>query len=217
MDRLRSRPDLVPLASMEQGPGRPIHGNDKAARMHLVGITYTTSLALMDTVVGKTAQHKRLGRCLADAGWSNAELHHFIVGHTGVMGMDNAQALLDLGVPSSKVQPAMDAIAIMGCKYLCEMLKAYWRKPADVLSPLQMRPIMLLCICKTHSMGPLGGHHHACCTWPLGARIRGAARRPARQKSPKHGAARKRQPPLPSVHVCMPNLILVHYCLFTCV
>ena len=37
--------------------------------------------ALVDRVVSKTAQHDRLCRCLADAGWSNLELHLLIVGH----------------------------------------------------------------------------------------------------------------------------------------
>ena len=48
---------------------------------------------------------------------------------------DNAQALLDLGVPPSQVQPALEAIVVMGCKYSCEMLKAYWRGPADASVP----------------------------------------------------------------------------------
>ena len=33
------------------------------------------------------------------------------------------------------MQPALEAIAIVGCKYSCEMLKSYWHGPADVFVP----------------------------------------------------------------------------------
>ena len=68
MDRLLSRPDLVPL---EQGPGGRAHGIDKDAWLHLVVVTFTTDFALVDRVASKTAQHERLSRCLAEAGWSS--------------------------------------------------------------------------------------------------------------------------------------------------
>ena len=71
--------------------------------------------ALVHMVVLDAAHHARLYRCLPDAGRSNFELLLLIVGHTGVLGLDNAQALLDLGVPASQVQPALEAIAVMGC------------------------------------------------------------------------------------------------------
>ena len=125
MDRLPSRPDFVLLEGKEQGPGGQIYGIDKDAWLHLVEVTFTTDFALVDRVAFQTTQHERLCRCLAEAGWSNVELHLFIVGHTGVMCLDNAQALLDLGVPPSRVQPALKAIAVVGCKYSCEMLRAY--------------------------------------------------------------------------------------------
>ena len=98
--------------------------HQQEARLHLVEVTFTTDFALEDRVAFKTAQHEQLCRCLADAGWSNVDFHLFIVGHTGVMGLDNARALLDL-----------EAIAVMGCKFSCEMLKAYWCGPADISVP----------------------------------------------------------------------------------
>ena len=125
VDRLPSRPDIVLVEGTERGPGDQVYGVDKYSRLHLVEVTYTTDFALMDRLVAKTAQHAALCRCLAAAGWTDVVLHVFIVGHTGVMGMDNAQALLDLGVPQSRVQPALEAIAVMGCRYSCDMLKVY--------------------------------------------------------------------------------------------
>ena len=86
----------------------------------------------MDRVAAKAAQHERLCRCLVVAGWSNAELHLFLVNHIGVMALDNAQALLVLGVPPSQVQLAWEAIAVMSCKYSCEMLKDYWHGSVQV-------------------------------------------------------------------------------------
>ena len=48
------------------------------------------------------------------------------------MALDNAQALLVLGVPPSQVQLALEAIAVMSCKYSCEMLKDYWHGSVPV-------------------------------------------------------------------------------------
>ena len=135
VDWLPCRPDVVLVEGTERGPGDQVYGNDKDARLHLVEVTYIADVALMDRLVAKTAQHAALCRCLAAAGWTDVVLHVFIVGHTGVMGMDNAQALLDLGVPPSRVQPALEAIAVMDCRYSCDMLKVHWRKPADAFLP----------------------------------------------------------------------------------
>ena len=197
MDRLLSCPDLVLLEGTEQGPAGRNYGIDKDARLHLLEVTFTTDFALVDRVASKTAQHERLCRCLADAGWSNVEFHLFVVGHTGVMGLDNAQALLDLGVPPSQVQPALEAIAVMGCKYSCEMLKAYGREPADISVPSPDAPNPAA----VHWQILLNGtaRRSPPCLLRMAARrppscIPGAvARRPALQKPPQHGAARKRQ------------------------
>ena len=86
--------------------------------MHLVEVTFTTDFALVDRVASKTAQHKQLCKCLAHAGRWNVKLHLFIVGHTGIIYLDSAKALLDLGITASRVQPALEAIAVMGCKIL---------------------------------------------------------------------------------------------------
>ena len=197
MDRLPSCPDLVLLEGTEQGPGGQIYGIDKDARLHLVEVTFTTDFALVDRVASKTAQHERLCRCLADAGWSNVELHLFIVGHTGVMGWDNAQALLDLGVPPSQVQPVLEAIAVMGCRYSCEMLKACWRGPADISVPSPDAPNPAA----VHLQNLLNGttRRSPPCLLHMAARrppshiANAAAKRPDQQNFPQHGAARKRQ------------------------
>ena len=186
--------------------------------MHLLEVTFTTDFALVDRVASKKAQHARLCRCLADAGWSNVEFHLFIVGHTGVMGLDNAQALLDLGVPPSPVQPALEANAVMGCKYSCEMLKAYRREPADISVPSPDAPNPAA----VHLQNLLNGtaRRSPPCLLHMAARrppsrIPGAAaRRPALQKSPQHGAARKCQrspdcatpPKRARVHASHPSL-----------
>ena len=100
----------------------------------LIEVKFTPDSAL-DGVVSNTAQHERLCGCLADAGWSNIALHLVVVGHTSGMGLDNAQALLDLGIPPSQVQPALKAVAVMGCKCSCKMLRAFWRGTADASVP----------------------------------------------------------------------------------
>ena len=109
----------------------------------------------------------------------------------------SAHALLDLGVPPSQVQPALEAIAIMGCKYSCEMLKACWRGPADasVLSPDAPNPaaVHLQALLRAVAMRPLPCLLHMA-AWTPPSRIPGAAAwRPALRKCPQHGAARKRQ------------------------
>ena len=85
------------------------------------------------------------------------------------------------------------------------------------LSPLQMRPILLLCICKPYSEESLRGHHHACCIWPLGGRPHAFPVRPLGgqpcEVPPSMvllGSASNHLTmlPLPSVHACMPALIL---------
>ena len=99
--------------------------------------------------------------------------------------MDNAQALLDLGVPPSQVQPALEAIAVMGCKYSCEMLRAYWHGAADASVPSSDAP------------DPAAVHVRALLSWvakrPPPCLLHMAARRLALQHSPQHGAARKCQ------------------------
>ena len=146
-------------------------------------------------------QHERLCRCLADAGWPNIELHLFSVGHTGAMGLDNAPALLELGVPPSQPQPSLKVVAVMGCKSKCGMLKAYWLGPVDVSVPSPTAP----------NLAALQNLLSGTARRPS-SRIPGAAaRRPARQSYPQHGAVRRRQQltvqPLPSVHENKPTMI----------
>ena len=85
------------------------------------------------------------------------------------------------------------------------------------LSPLQMRPILLLCICKPCSVGSLRGHHHACCIWPLGGHPHAFPVQPLGGQPCGNlpsmvllGSASDHLTmiPLPSVHACMPALIL---------
>ena len=185
------------LEGTEQGPGGRVHGIDKNARLHLVEVTFTTDFAPVDRVASKTAQHERLCRNLAEAGWSTVKLHLFFVGHTGVVGLDNAQALLDLGVPPSQVQPALEAIAFMGCKYSCEMLKAYWRGPADASVPSPDVPnpaaVLLQALLSGVAKRPPPCLLHMAARRPPSCIPGAAARRPALRNSPQHGAARKRQ------------------------
>ena len=60
-----------------------------------------TDVVFLESVASRLAQHERLCRCLADTGWSNVELHLFIVGHTGVLYLDKVQspALLEIKYP----------------------------------------------------------------------------------------------------------------------
>ena len=218
MDRLPSCPDLVLLEGTEQGPGGRIYGINKDARLHLVKVTFTTDFALVDRVASETAQHERLCGCLADAGWSNVKLHLFIVGHTGVMGWGNAQALLGLEVPPSQVQPALEAIAIMGCRYSCKMLKAYWCGPADISVPSPDAPNLTA----VHLQNLLSGtarrsppcllHKAAAGGHPLTFPVRPLGGQPSR--SPPSmvllGSASDHLTVLlpPSLHACMPTLFL---------
>ena len=85
------------------------------------------------------------------------------------------------------------------------------------LSPLQTRPILLLCICKPYSVGSLRGHPHTCCIWPLAGHPHAFPVRPLGGQPCKFlpsmvllGSASDHLTmlPLPSVHACMPALIL---------
>ena len=115
------------------------------------------------------------------------------------------------------MQPALVAIAVMGCKYSSEMLKAYWRRPADASVPSPDTPnpaaVQLQALLSGVAKRPPP------CLWHMAARrppsrIPGAAaRRPALRKSPQHvllGSASDHLTiiPLPSVHACMPALVI---------
>ena len=168
----------------------------------MLGCTWLKSHSRLTLLWGtevdsKTAQHERLCRNLAEAGWSNVQLHLFIVGHTGVMGLDIAQTLLDLGVPPSQVQPALEAIVFMGCKCSCELLKAYWRGPADASVPSPNAPnpaaVRLQALLSGVAKRPPPCLLHMAARRPPSRIPSAATRRPALRKSPQHGAARKRQ------------------------
>ena len=113
------------------------------------------------------------------------------------MGLHNAQALLDLGIPPSQVQPALEAIAFMGCKYSCEMLKAYWGGPADASVPSPDAPnpaaVHLQALLSGVAKRPPPCLLHMAARRPPSRIPSAAARRPALRKPPQHGAARKRQ------------------------
>ena len=201
MDRLPFCPDLVLLEGKEQGLGGQAYGINKEARMHLVVVTFTTDFALVDRVASKIRQHDRLCRCPADAGRSNVELHLLVVGHTSVMGLDNVQALLELGVPPSRVQLALEAIAVMAmsCPWAANM-HARCSRPTGAdrrtsLSPIQSNPAA---VHFQKSLSGTGGSPPPCLLHMAARRPPSRvpsvdARRPARQKSPQHGAAKKRQ------------------------
>ena len=90
------------------------------------------------------------------------------------------------------------------------------------LCPLQMRPILLLCIRKPCSLGSLRGHHHACCIWPLGGHPHAFPVQPLGGQPCGNlpsivllGSASDHLTmiPLPSVHACQLPSYLVYCCL----
>ena len=89
--------------------------------------------------------------------------------------------------------------------------------PKPLCLSVQIRPILLLCICKPCSVGSLRGHHHACCIWPLGGhphafpvQLLGGQPCGNVPSMVLLGSASDHLTmiPLPSVHACMPALIL---------
>ena len=107
------------------------------------------------------------------------------------------QALLDLGATPSQVQPALEAIAVMGCKYSGEMLKTDWRRLANVSVPSPDAPnsaaLHLQNLLSGTARRPSQCLQHMALRRPS-SRITGvAARGPAWQFSAQHGPARKRQ------------------------
>ena len=107
------------------------------------------------------------------------------------------QALLDLGAPPLQVQPALEAIAVMGCKYSGVMLKADWRRLANVSVPSPDAPdsaaLHLQNLLSGTARRPSPCLQHMALRRPS-SRITGvAARGPAWQFSAQHGPARKRQ------------------------
>ena len=133
MPRIPSRPDILLLEDSEQAPGGHVLGISKLARLHLVEVTFTTDFALDAKVAAKSRQHQQLCQLLHDAGWRDVVLHIFVVGHTGVMGNDNRGILEALGVRPAMLADCLHQVAILGCRFSCDMLKAFWQnRPAAV-------------------------------------------------------------------------------------
>ena len=133
MPRLPSRPDILLLEDSEQAPGGHVLGISKLARSHLVEVTFTTDFALVARVAAKSRQQQQLCQLLHDAGRRDFVLHKFVVGHTGVMGNDNRGILEALGVRPAMLADCLHQVAILGCRFSCDMLKAFWQnRPAAV-------------------------------------------------------------------------------------
>ena len=125
-----SKPDIVLLEDSEQAPGGQVLGIFKHARLHLVDVTFTSNFALVARVAAKSRQHQQLCHLLHDAGWHDV-LHITVVGYTGVMG--NGGILEALGVRPVMLAECLHQVAILGCRFSCDVLKAFWHnRPANV-------------------------------------------------------------------------------------
>ena len=132
MPSMPSRPDIVLLEDSERGPGGRVPGIYRRSG-NLVEVT--TDFALADRVVVSARQHQRLCSLLRQAGWHDVVLHVFIVVHTGVMGHVNRSILEVLGITRPCQEATLRQVAMMGCRYSCDMLKAFWRKRTGVVKP----------------------------------------------------------------------------------
>ena len=141
--RLPSRPDIVLLEDSEQGPARGVLGVSKSSRLHLVEVTFTTEISLADRVAVKTRQHEQMCNLLREAGWQDVVLDIFVVGHTGVMGNSNRGILEALGVRPSHLKEALQQVAVLGCRYSCDILKPFGVDTGHLLILHQMRPALL--------------------------------------------------------------------------
>ena len=197
MPRIPSRPDVLLLEDSEQAPGGHVLGISKLARMHLVEATFTTEFALVARVAAKSRQHQQLCQLLHDAGWHDVVLHIFVFGHTRVMGNDNRGILEALGVRPAMLAECLHQVAILGCRFSCDMLKAFWHnRPAaveqsrdgapDAPASSQCRPA-LQASCGMVTAARRGGRSEGQIL--TNAKGRGAARKRSRPAS--CGAARK--------------------------
>ena len=133
MPRIPSRPDILLLENSEQAPGGHVLRTSKLVRLHLVEVTFTTDFALVARVAAKSRQHQQLCQLLHDAGWHDVVLHIVVVGHTGAMGNDNRGILEALGVRPAMLAECLHQVAVLGCRFSCDMLKAFWHnRPAVV-------------------------------------------------------------------------------------
>ena len=194
MPRIPSRPDILLLEDSEQAPGGHVLGISKLARLHLVEVTCTTDFALVARFAAKSRQRQQLCQLLHDAGWRDVVLHIFVVGHTGVMGNDNRGILEALGVRHAMLADCLHQVAILGCRFSCDMLKAFWQnRPAAVeqspdASASSQRRSALQASCGVVTAARRGGRSEGQVL--TDAKGRGAARKRSRPAS--CGAARKR-------------------------
>ena len=193
MPHIPSRPDTLLLEDSEQALGGHVLGISKLARLHLVEVTFTTDFALVARVAAKSRQHQQLCQLLHDAGWRDVVLQIFVVGHTGVMGIDNRGILEALGVRPAMLADCLHQVAILGCRFSCDMLKAFWQnRPAaveqspDASASSQCRSA-LQASCGMVTAARRGGRSEGQAL--TDAKGRGAARKPSRPTS--CGAARK--------------------------
>ena len=157
-------------------------GISKLAKLHLVEVTFTTDFALADRVAMKTRQHQQLCSLLREAGWHDVVLHIFVIGHTGVMGNDNHGILEALGIPPSQLKDALRHVAALGCRFSCDMLKAFWRNKQLAVEPTSDAP----------SSPHIQPAQHRSCGVVTPARRGGRAAQPRHADIVIRSAARKR-------------------------
>ena len=126
MPCIPSRPDVLLLEDSRQAPGGHVLGISKLDRLHLLEVTCTTDFAVVARVAAKLPH---------DAGWLDVVLHLSFVGHTGVMGNDNRGILEALGVRPAMLAECLHHVAILGCRFSCDMLKAFWHNRPAVVEP----------------------------------------------------------------------------------
>ena len=211
MPRIPSRPDILLLEDSEQAPGGHVPGISKLARLHLVEVTFTTDFALVARIAAKSRQHQQLCQLLHDAGWRDVVLHIFVVGHTGGMGNDNRGILEALGVRPAMLEDCLHQVAILGCRFSCDMLKAFWQnRPAaveqspDAPASSQCRSA-LQASCGMVTAVRRGGHSKGQVL--TDGKGRGAARMRSRPAS--CGAARKRCKAQTTLHLS-PSVVYQH-------
>ena len=135
-----SRPDMVLLEGARMDDDGCVTSTNKASTLHLLEVTYTSDCALQDRVAVKRRQHAHLCQALTQQGWRDVRLHIFVIGHTGVMGAENADVLRNLGVLPARVQHALKDIAVMSCRQSCDILRAYKQASEPLELPSELPP-----------------------------------------------------------------------------
>ena len=115
IDLQTSRPDIVVVQGLQGDPASLRGGRHRDPRytVHLVEVTFTSDTRVHDRVESKAAQHAQLCRDFRAYGWVDIRLHIFIMGHTGMTRMHNAEILLALGVVQPRINVCLKSLAIM--------------------------------------------------------------------------------------------------------